>query len=190
MEVPSVLSWWDLLPEHRLVIGQDLLDFISLVALAITCKRTLADTQLARGWRMANPERPERMPRVPREFIDAVEAGIDHPGYLISVAERDAKRNRLPFAEYARALNHQLLDWDIKTSGLVMLRKIHKACPEWLIDWDPIIMELVQRNDRVMLATLYQEDRPTLSMTTRDRYKRQMECMAYALEHFPVTHDR
>jgi hypothetical protein len=51
--------WFDLLLEdNRIVIARDHLDFISLVALAITCQRMLRETWLPRGLRMAHPTRP------------------------------------------------------------------------------------------------------------------------------------
>ncbi len=86
--------WWDLFTEHRRAICYIHLDFISLIALAVTCTRALADTQWARGMRMAHPTAPERIPRATKEekFAKAPVSrsvyhlwryrGLRHKGYL------------------------------------------------------------------------------------------------------------
>jgi hypothetical protein len=122
-------AWWDvLLPELRHVIYFEWLDFISLVATALSCKRAMRDTQLARGIRMAHPEHPERLPRLPEDEhtpcwpYGIYRRGIQHAGYA---REAMKKRGMCAYAHIEAEF--------VSISVIHAIKEKDEACVLWLL---------------------------------------------------------
>jgi len=125
------------LPEMRTLIGRFYLDFISLVALALTCKRALSDTQYARGMRMADPQRPEHMPRVPIAQFDHglwllyKERNVRHVGFMIDAAER---HSRVRYCGTACTGRHDVVSGAVTYAVYIALAKRKETDAIWFVE--------------------------------------------------------
>lgn len=124
--------WFDvLLREVRNKIAMEFLDFVSLVALSLTSWRTLRDTQLVRGLRMAAPLHPERMPRLSHGMDDnpalypVYALGLRHLGYFKSYV----RHVPMAIADAAKYQDVEAMKW--------LAASFHDEVEN--TEWEPII---------------------------------------------------
>jgi hypothetical protein len=148
-----------LLPDNRHVIHGLLDDFISLVALALTCKHQLRETRRERGNRMTDSP-PKRMPgkyAVPCWFLTDLLHYTGHLGYtndFFSFGDRG-------------------LWWVIPRDMLRAFRQGNDWVLDWIMDyydpvywrdrggWDELIKKCVENGDYARLKWLLDDVQPS-----------------------------